>query len=851
MLNRIIAHTPLGQEQLLFYSLEGTEALSALFNFDIELLSKDARLDRKALLGQPLTLEIPTQGFLSAPRCLNGKVTAIAVSSEEIGGTRYAVYKLQVQPDLWPMTKDRNFRIFQEQTVPQIVKTLLSEHHVQIEDRLTGDYRLWGYCVQYNESSFNFISRLMELEGIYYYFKHEMGKHTLVLGDAPHHHQPYPGYEMIPYHLTPSGGSTSEEGISQWTLSDRVTPGIYSLDDYDFRKPNAWLFQARQNPVSPTPGQIDVYDWPGRYTEHQQGEFYARIRQEAWQAEHQQIKGTATALGIAPGSTFTLYNAPHADDNREYLTLQAKYRLKENRYASGDAQSSEHRIDFTVLPADIPWHPAQQAPWPKTHGPQTARVVGPAGESIWTDKYGRIKVKFHWDRFGPKDDGSSCWVRVSSAWAGQGYGGVQIPRVNDEVVVDFINGDPDRPIVTGRVYNDASMPPWALPAAATQMGFMSRTKDGTADNANALRFEDKAGAEQVWIQAERNMDTQVKNDESHSIDNDHTHLVGGNQIKRVVLNQATGVKGDASALTGKTRADNVVEAFTLGSGESLRLECGESVIELLANGQINITGTSFNITVKEDGEVNTGGQLDLNPPRGAARTAAPGSGHQAAIQSAVDRLFPTEEASGTPGKPVNAAPQAATTAPAKPAPAVTPFGKEVNELAAKSPTLRQNISDLEKKKWKYNQGVVGKGTFADKRLKTITIDSNELNNPQQVVQSLAHESGHALYKPRMDTSTREHFLNSSLSDEGAATLNNIRVQREIIANGGPDIGIAGNPANQPNYNVIYEALERKEISEVQARESIGRIFGKGEITSNTGESYEDYYGGWYDKEYAN
>jgi type VI secretion system secreted protein VgrG len=494
--------------------------------------------------------------------------------------------------------------------------------------------------VQYNESSFNFISRLMELEGIYYYFKHEMGKHTLVLGDAPHHHQPYPGYEMIPYHLTPSGGSTSEEGISQWTLSDHVTPGIYSLDDYDFRKPNAWLFQARQNPASPTPGQIDVYDWPGRYTEHQQGEFYARIRQEAWQAEHQQIEGTATALGIAPGSTFTLYNAPHIDDNREYLTLQAKYHLKENRYASGDDQHSEHRIDFTVLPADIPWHPAQQASWPKTHGPQTAKVVGPAGESIWTDKYGRIKVKFHWDRFGPKDDGSSCWVRVSSAWAGQGYGGVQIPRVNDEVVVDFINGDPDRPIVTGRVYNDASMPPWALPAAATQMGFMSRTKDGTADNANALRFEDKAGSEQVWIQAERNMDTQVKNDESHTIDKNHTHLVGGNQMKRVVLNQATGVKGDASSLTGKTRADNVVDAFTLGSGESLRLECGESVIELRANGQINITGTSFNITVKNDGEINTGGKLQLNQPGGAARTAAPGPDHKTAIQGAVDQLFP-------------------------------------------------------------------------------------------------------------------------------------------------------------------------------------------------------------------
>ncbi|WP_416260205.1 type VI secretion system Vgr family protein [Gibbsiella quercinecans] len=640
MLDRITAYTPLGTGQLLFHSLDGTEALSEPFDFNVALLSTNPRLDRKALLGQPLTLVIPTQGFLAEPRFLNGKITAVAVSSEEIGGTRYAVYTLRVQPDLWPMAQDRNFRIFQQQTVPQIVKTLLAEYNVQVEDQLTSSYRQWEYCVQYSESSFNFISRLMELEGIYYYFKHQQDQHTLVLADAPQIHTPYPGYETIPYHLTPSGGITNEQGISQWTLADQVTPGIYSLDDYDFRKPNAWLLQARQNPVSPQPGQIDVYDWPGRYTEHQQGEFYARVRQEAWQAGHHQTGGTATALGIAPGYTFTLNNAPYADDNRTYLTVRARYRLQENRYASGDSQASEHRIDFTVIPSDIPWRPAQQAHWPKTHGPQTARVVGPTGESIWTDKYGRVKVKFHWDRFGPADDGSSCWVRVSSAWAGQGFGGVQIPRVNDEVVVDFINGDPDRPIIIGRVYNDANMPPWALPAAATQMGFMSRSKDGSPDNANALRFEDKAGEEQVWLHAERNMDINVENDENHTIDKNHTHLVGGNELQRVVLNQAIGIKGDASSLTGKTRSDNVVDAFTLGSGETLRLECGESVIELKANGQISLTGTSFNITVKEGGEINTGGKLQLNQPNGAARAKAPGPEHKKAIQAAVDQLFP-------------------------------------------------------------------------------------------------------------------------------------------------------------------------------------------------------------------
>ncbi|HEJ9094205.1 type VI secretion system Vgr family protein [Serratia odorifera] len=647
MFDRIIAHTPLGQEQLLFRSLEGSEALSTPFDFTVELLSKDARLDRKALLGQPLTLEIPTSGLIGPTRYLNGKITAIAVSSEEISGTRYSVYSLRMQPDLWPMTKDRNFRIFQEQTVPQIVKTLLGEHNVQLEDQLTGSYRQWGYCVQYSESTFNFISRLMELEGIYYYFKHEKDKHTLVLADAPHHHQPFPGYEMIPYHLTPSGGSTSEEGISQWTLADRVTPGIYSVDDYDFRKPNAWLFQARQNPVSPSPGQIDVYDWPGRYTEHQQGEFYARVRQEAWQAEHQQISATATALGIAPGCTFTLYNAPYLADNGEYLTLAATYRLQENRYASGDDQSSEHRIDFTVIPADVPWRPAQRAEWPKTHGPQTARVVGPKGESIWTDKYGRIKVKFHWDRLAKGDDTSSCWVRVSSAWAGQGYGGVQIPRVNDEVVVDFINGDPDRPIVTGRVYNEASMPPWALPAAATQMGFMSRSKDGTPDNANALRFEDKAGSEQVWLHAERNMDIDVENDETHTIDKNHTHFVGGKEEQRVVETQTICVKGDSTMLTAQKRTDNALGAFIIGSGESIRLECGESVLELTKEGNINIKGVNFNITVDKAGEINTsGGKLNLNPSSGSKKTDAPGAGHKDAINSQIQSFFPEGNGKG-------------------------------------------------------------------------------------------------------------------------------------------------------------------------------------------------------------
>jgi type VI secretion system secreted protein VgrG len=568
-------------------------------------------------------------------------VTRVAVSAVELTGTRYAVYQLTVEPDLWPMKRDRNLRIFQGQTVPQIVKTLLGEHQVNVEDKLTGSYRVWDYCVQYQESSLDFISRLMELEGIAYHFSHEADKHTLVLTDAATQHQPFSGYEVIPYHQTPSGGSTDEEGIGQWALEDSVTPGIYSLDDYDFRKPNAWLFQAQQNPASPKPGSIDVYDWPGRFVETGHAEFYARIRQERWQVEHQQIQATATAAGIAPGHTFTLTNAPFFSDNGDYLVTAAGYHFEENRYASGEGETI-HRTDFTVIPASVSYRPAQSTSWPRTYGPQTAKVVGPQGESIWTDKYGRVKVKFHWDRLAKGDDTSSCWVRVSSAWAGQGFGGVQIPRVGDEVVIDFINGDPDRPIITGRVYNEASMPPWVLPAAATQMGFMSRSKDGTPDNANALRFEDKSGSEQLWIQAERNMDTNVKNDETHSVGGNHTISIEKSFESKVSGEYAQQTQYARSELVGTDYMLKSNANVVLAASSGITFVTGDSVLTMNPNGTISLQCKNFQINASGQGEINTGGTLDLNinkPAQAPAVSPTPGE-----IAAEVSNVFANKDA---------------------------------------------------------------------------------------------------------------------------------------------------------------------------------------------------------------
>ncbi|CAI8915932.1 type VI secretion system tip protein VgrG [Kosakonia quasisacchari] len=604
---------------LLFWQLTGHEALSEPFSFNLTLLGEDARLDRSKLLGQPVTLTLPTQS-LTTSRYLNGKVTRAGVRPVELSGTRYAAYTLTVESDLWPMKRDRNMRIFQGQTVPEIVKTLFSEYQVNVDDQLTGNYRVWDYCVQYQESSFEFVSRLMELEGISYYFRHQADRHMLVLNDADSKHETFPGYESIPYHSTTSGGVTDEEGISQWAMEDSVTPGKLSLEDYDFRQPNAWLFQARQNPASPNPGDIDVYEWPGRFTQHSHGEKYARIRQERWQVDHQQIGGSATATGIAPGFVFTLRNAPFTGDNGDYLVTTAEYDFRENPYSSSDAGEIMHRIDFSVIPASTPYRPEVKTPWPRTYGPQTANVVGPLGESIWTDRYGRVKVKFHWDRQSKGDDTSSCWVRVSSAWAGQGFGGVQIPRIGDEVVVDFINGDPDRPIITGRVYNESSMPPWELPAAATVMGFMTRSKDGNKDNASYLFFEDKPGSEKVDLHAEKDMVVSVENDQTVTIDGHRNTTIKKTQTDDVTEDATFTyqAKRTTTVMKAETKTFNESETTTIQHGRKLDITSGGDNVTIKDGRTTNITGTELhhvtgNVTQNFDSALITtvkGGQTE-------------------------------------------------------------------------------------------------------------------------------------------------------------------------------------------------------------------------------------------------
>lgn len=506
----IVAHTPLPPETLLFKSLSGTEQLSALYEFDVEFLSPFNDLDIKGLLGKPVTIEIRNSSL--TPRLLNGDIIRLSQEDQDENGERYYRYRATLCPALWYLTQNRDFRIWQEKTVPEIIRALLNEYQIPFELQLSGEYRNWGYCIQYNESDFDFISRLMEHEGIYYYFRHESESQTLVITDSPFKHRPLQDYDIINWNIPANKTPANAEGIHSWRISGAITPSLYSHDDYDFRKPRARLFEARENPRSFAAKKAEIYDWPGRYTDHQHGQNYVKVRQQELESKHEQMSGSATSLGIAPGFTFRFAGAPRREDEGEYLTVRATYLLTENPYTSSAETPAIHQIDFDVVSADLNWRPQRNTPWPRTYGPQTAEVVGPQGEPIWTDKYGRVKVKFRWDRYSETDDSCSCWVRVSSTWAGWKYGGMQIPRVGEEVVVDFINGDPDRPIITGRVYNEESMPPWDLPADATRMGFMSRSKSGSQDNANYLFMEDRLGQESFDMHAERDMNVSVEND---------------------------------------------------------------------------------------------------------------------------------------------------------------------------------------------------------------------------------------------------------------------------------------------------------------------------------------------------
>ncbi|HGO6127501.1 TPA: type VI secretion system tip protein TssI/VgrG [Burkholderia cepacia] len=596
-MNRVFTLDSPHGDDLKFHTLDGSDELGRLFEFRIEALADSHSLSLKDMLGKPVTVRIEQQDL--STRYLNGIVARASLAGRR--AERYYGYELIVRPWLWLATRRSDCRIFQNKTVPEIVQEVLSTYGFPIENHLAETYVPREYCVQYNETDAAFVSRLMEFEGIYYWFRHAEDTHTLMLSDAMSSHTALPGYETIPYIARDRTAIADEEHIDGWLPAQEVSVGKHQTTDYDYTKPRADLSSQKVDPRGHDHDSFASFEWPGGYRDDAPGAHYSRVRLEEQQAEHERASADTDVRGAAPGYLFTLAHCPRADQNREYLIVRCQYRFQENAYASDQgAEAVVHQTMMLVQPSSLPYRSPRDTPRPRTNGPQTATVVGPPGEEIWTDQYGRVKLQFRWDRYGQSNQDSSCWVRVSSPWAGGGFGGVQIPRVGDEVVVDFLNGDPDEPIVTGRVYNGEKMPPWGLPGSATQSGLLSRSSPGgTSEHANAFRFEDKKGAEQLWMHAERNFDAETELDHSLSVGNNHTHTVGNDETMQVKNNRQRSVGQNETVNIGQNRVAQIGANETHGVvGNRTRTVGQNETVTIAANRDATIGGVHTETVAK-------------------------------------------------------------------------------------------------------------------------------------------------------------------------------------------------------------------------------------------------------------
>ena len=626
---------PLGPDVLL-NEMGGGEELGRLFNYELQLTSLDANIDLNQLLGKPMSVGVQLAD--GGERYFHGLV---ARCSQNIDQGQFASYQVTLRPWLWLLSRTSDCRIFQNLSIPQIIKQVFRDlGFSDFEDALSRPYREWEYCVQYRETSFDFVSRLMEQEGIYYFFRHEQDRHVLVLADAYGAHTTVPGYASVPYY--PKDEQQRErDHMHNWHLAQEVQPGSLELNDYDFQRPSASIDVRSAMPRPHTAGDYPLYDYPGTYVQSADGEHYARTRIEALQTLHEQIEFSGNARGLGSGHLFSLTGFSRRDQNREYLVVGIRYFIvQESLESGGGLGSAQFGSSLTCIDAQQSFRPLASTHRPIVKGPQTALVVGPKGEEIWTDQYGRVKVHFYWDRHDQSNENSSCWIRVSQSWAGKNWGSMQIPRIGQEVIVSFLEGDPDRPIITGRVYNAEQTVPYDLPENATQSGMKSRSsKGGTPANFNEIRMEDKKGLEQLYIHAERNQDIVVEVDESHSVGHDRNKSIGHNETVTIGNNRTRIVNQQDVLLVGQRKTDSISQSYVIEVGENLRLVCGESILELNASGQINLTGVNISFYASGDAQINTKGVLHLNNGHGPGATPE-GQGIKDSIDANIKAVFP-------------------------------------------------------------------------------------------------------------------------------------------------------------------------------------------------------------------
>lgn len=656
--HRFIAiDTPLGKDKLGLVSFTGQESLSHLFQFELELVGTDNNLDFDALVAQPVSLRINTAH--GGKRWFHGHVSRLTHLAP---WQRYGRYQATIVPWTWFLTRTADCRIYQKKTVPQIVEDVFKRNQFpDFEWRVKGQYTPWEYCVQYRETDFNFISRLLEQEGIYYFFKHEQKKHILVLCDDPTGHEPAKGYENVTYRPA-ADGAVASEYIYDWSMCREVQTTHFEHTDYDPLAPTKPLNSNYNLSRKHDHGSLAMFDYPGEFDETGDGKAWAKVRLQEIQARFEISEGMGDVRGLAAGSTFTLKEYPRKDQCRKHLVLSVRHSANAGQFESEGSEVKDqptYHCSFRVIDASVNYRPPRVTPKPMVQGCQTAVVVGPAGQEIHVDDHARIKVQFHWDRYGQNDENSSCWIRVAQPWAGKGYGGMNIPRIGQEVIVDFLEGDPDQPVINGRLYNADSMPhasnagrdgkpgntpPGGIPAAAMMTSFKSSSLGGSGGH-NEITMNDAAGAEGLFLKAQKDeihtvghdREDTVTHDETRKVGNDCTITVDGKHTETIKKNTTIHitegdvehkvVAGKADYSVAKTQCTTVKLQIKDESTDADILQMakdkicldsggGKSVAVLRPNGEIEIssaeqikliTGAS-SITLKKDGTITISGK---------------------------------------------------------------------------------------------------------------------------------------------------------------------------------------------------------------------------------------------------
>lgn len=695
--------TPLGKDVLLLSSFKAEEEISRLFSITAELLHEGTvggdvphEIVPNTILGKAVAVEILQRD--GTKRFFHGMVNRFEQRNRE---ERFTHYQAEIVPQIWLLTQIAQSKIFQKKTVPEILQLVLKGFNASFQFQRTYEKR--NYCVQYRETDFEFVSRLMEEEGIFYFFEHTDTTHKMIIGDVATVHPDCPNTHEFSFDLDQPSGDDFVPLVREWVVNHRLQTGKITFWDHNFELPFNRL-DATEPTRFPLEGKekLEVYDYPGGYSRKfdgidsggsvQAGELNkvfadkdkaANLSMEAIDSRYKIISGVGECSSMTAGHAFNLVNHPLSSNNGKYVITSISHSATQSPdYASEDVVLDPYDNAFNCIPvgANAPvFRPERITPKPLVTGSQTATVVGPPGEEIFTDKYGRVKVQFRWDRHGKMDSASSCWIRVAQSWAGNKWGTMFIPRIGMEAIVDFIEGDPDRPIITGCVYNAETMPPYTLPDEKTKSTIKTNSTKG-GGGFNELRFEDKKGSEQIFINAEKDQDIRVKNiakeiigmdrhlivkqDQNERVERDKSLLVKGNQNEKV--------NGSVSLGCGGSQQLKVSQKYALDAGQEIHLKAGmTTVIEAGTALTLKVGGNFININ---PGGIFIKGTMVMLNSGGAA-----GSGSGASPTEPKEALEAVTAEAGS----------ATTMPPAPPAPNPPTFSAlqtAVQQAAAKPPS---------------------------------------------------------------------------------------------------------------------------------------------------------------------